>query len=725
MELGEGEGVEGASGGHRTRLPIPLNSKRLTAAHLKRLATALDVPTTAAGDEVRQMVEGKLTDQGREPRNVQVVLGTTPLDAFVLQDADGTFLTVDAEEAPDEESQESDLESEDPDGDVRALRTELETMRAENEGLRRQVDKEKSRVRELWRTNCECLADYDQLIAQQEAEIRRLRGLLSASSSRADSPVSDISTTSHSGEGDAPRVTARRSRRGKAPPVDSFTGEDTEVRLDDWLPSLKRASMWNEWTDEELLLQLAGHLRGRALQEWGLIEEESKNTFASAVESLRTRLDPGGRTLAAQDFRHTRQEESEPVASFIRRLKRTFQVAYGHDRMSAETRDTLLHGQLQEGLRDEIMRAPAVSGAPTYKELCLTSKNEEKRLIELRKRRGYHQPPKNTSRIRAPEKPAESKGKKSQADSSGSASQDSRKCFVCHRTGHLARDCTKRTESRGRKNEQPSSKQVTTTKDSDTEPDQSDILEMLFSSSDESEGNVDVVRVPDHGSSPRRARVGIQGVPALGVVDSGSDITIMGGNLLRKVAAVARLKKKDLKPPDKSPRNYDRRPFKLHGRIDMTISFAGRMLTTPVYIKMDAEEPLLLSEGVCRQLGIIQYHPDVEVQPPKERRKAASTKNTDNSLGESPDKTEEDPVVPAVSVRLVQSLRLPPGHCAVVQVEVDGVLKDLPQMLEPDPSVREEWGLELTESVLEVSEEGRAHVVVTNNSGWTLPQTLC
>ena len=85
----------------------------------------------------------------------------------------------------------------------------------------------------------------------------------------------------------------------------------------------------------------------------------------------------------------------------------------------------------------------------------------------------------------------------------------------------------------------------------------------------------------------------------------------MGGDLLRKVASVAKLRKKDLKPPDKSPRNYDKSPFMLHGRLDITIAFSGKVLTTPVYIKKDAEEPLLLSEGVCRQLGVIQYHPDV------------------------------------------------------------------------------------------------------------------
>jgi len=34
-------------------------------------------------------------------------------------------------------------------------------------------------------------------------------------------------------------------RRGKAPPIDPFTGENPEIRLDDWLPTLERASVWN------------------------------------------------------------------------------------------------------------------------------------------------------------------------------------------------------------------------------------------------------------------------------------------------------------------------------------------------------------------------------------------------------------------------------------------------------------------------------------------------
>ena len=65
--------------------------------------------------------------------------------------------------------------------------------------------------------------------------------------------------------------------------------------------------------------------------------ESDKVTFAVATQSLRSRLDPGSRALAAQDCRHTMQREAEPVADFIRRLERTFQVAYGRDSILTKT----------------------------------------------------------------------------------------------------------------------------------------------------------------------------------------------------------------------------------------------------------------------------------------------------------------------------------------------------------------------------------------------------
>ena len=103
----------------------------------------------------------------------------------------------------------------------------------------------------------------------------------------------------------------------------------------------------------------------------------------------------------------------------------------------------------------------------------------------------------------------------------------------------------------------------------------------------------------------------VEGVPSSGIVDSGADITIIGKDLLKRVATVAKLKKNRLKEVDKTPRTYNGQPFDLHGRMDLDISFGGITMRTPVYIKLDASEQLLLSEGVCRQLKILAYHPDV------------------------------------------------------------------------------------------------------------------
>ena len=62
-----------------------------------------------------------------------------------------------------------------------------------------------------------------------------------------------------------------------------------------------------------------------------------------------------------------------------------------------------------------------------------------------------------------------------------------------------------------------------------------------------SEGEVKQVRIDDKGSRQPGVQVQMQGVPMVGVIDTGADITIMGGRLFKKVATVARLKKKDFK----------------------------------------------------------------------------------------------------------------------------------------------------------------------------------
>ena len=66
---------------------------------------------------------------------------------------------------------------------------------------------------------------------------------------------------------------------------------------------------------------------------------------------------------------------------------------------------------------------------------------------------------------------------------------------------------------------------------------------------------------------------------------------------------MAHLKKTDFKPADKTSRTYDQKSFKVDGKTDLDISFGDVTMRTPVYIKMDAADQLLLSESVCRQLS--------------------------------------------------------------------------------------------------------------------------
>ena len=80
-------------------------------------------------------------------------------------------------------------------------------------------------------------------------------------------------------------------------------------------------------------------------------------------------------------------------------------------------------------------------------------------------------------------------------------------------------------------------------------------IDLLYSS--ESESDCDEVRevcVLDEGSRSQFAHVLVQGVPAEGIVDTGADITIIGRDLFARVAAAARLHKRDFRKADKVPR---------------------------------------------------------------------------------------------------------------------------------------------------------------------------
>ena len=112
-----------------------------------------------------------------------------------------------------------------------------------------------------------------------------------------------------------------KGQHGKASPIDPFSGENHEITIKEWLPSLQRAADWNEWTKQEIVIQLAGHLHGRALQEWNLLDDSDKKNWQCAIKVLQSRLEHGNSTIAAQEFRHLHQGKKETVSKFISRLE--------------------------------------------------------------------------------------------------------------------------------------------------------------------------------------------------------------------------------------------------------------------------------------------------------------------------------------------------------------------------------------------------------------------
>ena len=270
----------------------------------------------------------------------------------------------------------------------------------------------------------------------------------------------------------------------------------------------------------------------------------------------------------------------------------------------------------------------------------------------------------------------------------------------------MMRDCRKRRDGNSGFNRPAATKQVTV--ENVSEVGQPNPYDLLFSSESEDEQDVKQIRVMDHGSQSKLARVIVQGVPADGLIDTGADITIMGRELFARVAAVAKLRKKNFRKPDKVPRTYDRKTFHLDGCMDMDISFDGKTMSTVVYVKMDAYDQLLLSEGVCRQLGIVSYHSSVD-----------SGKSTKKSTeGKS---SEEVAVVPTIRVNLVKSLRLPANQGAVVSVELTGCChQHAPSLLvQNQEHIERETGLRVEDAIVTVSESGVAQIVVRNCSGFT------
>ena len=191
---------------------FPLNSRRLTGHYMMSIAEAMGLLTRGTVEAMNLIIEGRLSDTGREPQNVQVGVseaggGKTTIS---LQDSRGVFLEADCSQ---QEVSGSDVDEpgdgpgaggsgggtesdSSPNEDVTAellevrtqnrqlmtlkdeLTTQVSTLKGEVSTLSDKLKRETERVSEVWRISCEQVSSFDEVITEKDAEIDRLRARL-------------------------------------------------------------------------------------------------------------------------------------------------------------------------------------------------------------------------------------------------------------------------------------------------------------------------------------------------------------------------------------------------------------------------------------------------------------------------------------------------------------------------------------------------------------------
>ena len=139
--------------------------------------------------------------------------------------------------------------------------------------------------------------------------------------------------------------------------------------------------------------------------------------------------------------------------------------------------------------------------------------------------------------------------------------------------------------------------------------------------------------------------------------------------------------------------------------MELTIAFGDKEMSTQVYIKLDATDQLLLSEGVCQLLDIVTYHPAVE----KWRGGSKTTEPTQTAI----DSPTEQAVAPTIKVSPIKSVHVLPHQSIVVPVEVTNT--DAAWLVETDNIE----GVEVEQALLSLHDSKVSNVTVSNTTGYT------
>ena len=135
----------------------------------------MTLPTTGSADDLRQMVEGRLADMGKDPRHVQMLVPEAEGAHLQLLDADGVFLDVLPEEEEHDREVTPSSSERGEEEEIAQLQSALheaqslnKTLQDEVSLLKSQLENEWKKVREMWYKNCDQLCEFDEILAAKD-----------------------------------------------------------------------------------------------------------------------------------------------------------------------------------------------------------------------------------------------------------------------------------------------------------------------------------------------------------------------------------------------------------------------------------------------------------------------------------------------------------------------------------------------------------------------------
>ena len=213
--------------------------------------------------------------------------------------------------------------------EIADLREDLDQAHWELEECRHDAELNASRAKESARE--EMKDRHLKEMSMKDEIISLLKEKLATERKNAGLSLGGESSASESVEGDKepPKVAEERTAKKMTLPTLQKFGGDGDA-FDRWLRKFFHYAELEQWTERQKLLQLELYLSGRAEQVYEVLPASAKDTFPSAVESLKKRLQPvANEALLSSQLMKRKQRAGESVSTYTQELEALFEKSYG------------------------------------------------------------------------------------------------------------------------------------------------------------------------------------------------------------------------------------------------------------------------------------------------------------------------------------------------------------------------------------------------------------